>query len=102
MKRAILPGLVTALIVAVSASGLLFGGQDRIPIGGKPKMALICHHANRNAPGVVISVPIGALKIHWSHGDRWAPRGAEIGDSCGPSRHPGPPKDPIGDYPKTP
>lgn len=101
MKRTILPGLVTVLIVAVSASGLLFGKQDRIPIH-KPLMVLVCHHANPSAPGVVISVPHGTLKIHESHGDHTVFSGAQIGSLCSlPYGHPSRPKG-VGGKPKTP
>ena len=67
MKRNILLGLVTALILAVSASTLLIG-EPKKDKKEKAEKVLVCHIPNDN-PGFVISVAAAAVAAHLAHGD---------------------------------
>lgn len=92
MKRNMLPVLGTALILAVSASGLLFGEQGKDgggkkwrPDKGPPKMELICHALN-DGTGVLVPVMTkAAYAVHTEHGDCSVYRitkDTRAGDSC--------------------
>ena len=82
MKRNILVGLVTALILGVSASNLLIGDHKY-----KHRKVLICHKTNaKDNCGVVIWVSAAALDAHLAHGDPidfLLPSDARPGDPCG-------------------